>query len=157
MRATLALAFAFALAFALVPGALALDSFPQESKWGVMDARVLVRLPTGGRIHVESDPPVDVALADPGGAAGEATRAPADFDVAPRDPGDSWHGLPGTVELDLHRSDSAREVQIFVEDDQAGAAFEWPAQAPPRHVPAWGGAGVVLALACVASARIRKA
>jgi len=131
MRALLMMA----IALAFVPSALALDSFPQESKWGADDATTLVRLPEGGKLRVEADEPVDVAFAEPGEPAGPARPAPEEFDVSPRPSTESWHGLPGTIELVLHRADPSRNVELFVEDDQGGAVLEWPARPPPS--PSW--------------------
>ena len=150
---TIGLIFAaVALVLVVVPTALALDSFPQDSQWGARDAHALVRLPQGGRLHVETEPSADVtvALAEPGADPGAPRAAPAEFDVFPREPEASWHGLPGTVELVLHRADAGKALEVFVEDEDGGAVFEWPAEAHARGIPAPGGVAILTALAGVA-------
>lgn len=153
MRAPLALTFVFALA--LVPPALALDAFPGATTWGAADARALVRLPHGGRLHVEATPAVEVGVAEAPGAA-QPTAAPqmtpADFDIIPRAWDESWHGLTGTVELQLHRNDSSASVEILAEDEDGGAVLEWPpVDAPSRGVDA---PGILAALGIVATAAL---
>lgn len=145
-------ALAFALVLVIVPSAHALDAFPSESQFGATDARILVRLPAGGHLRVETEPPVWVALATtPGGPSGERVRAPFDADVSPQRAEDSWHGLAGTVEVTLHRDDPQQAIEIVAHDEHGGAVFDWPAGPLPARPRGIDAPGILGALGIVAT------
>ena len=129
MRALLLLALA-----ALVPGAHALDAFPQEDRVGRTEARFLVRVQGDAPLRVEADGPVRVQLARPGEAPD-----PDAFHAAPADlrapPGASWHGLPGVVELVARRDDPGQGVLLTAWQDGSGVALEWAAERKPAPGP----------------------
>lgn len=111
-----------------IPGATALDAFPGHETWGANEARVLLRLPDGGTLRVSADAPVRVALVEPGTNADVYERAPASFLVRAKAVEDSWHGLPGVVELVVRRDDPGRAVRVEVVDGaDEGAVYEWAA------------------------------
>lgn len=140
-------AMALALFVLLVPGAHALDLFPGHEQMGAKEARILLRLPEGGTLHVRTEPPVAVALAQPGEAVRPQARAPQLVEVASLAPEESWHGLPGTAELVLRRDDPRQAVRILVEDETgAGAEWEWPAE-PRRLLPGPGPAALLAGMA----------
>lgn len=130
----------------LAPGALALDAFPDESSLAATEASFLVRVPRGGALHVEADPPVALRV-------GNATAEGA-LDVAV-DEDATWHGLSGVVRIDARRADPAQAVRLVARDAAGGYEFEWPAQPPaPRWLPGAPPLALV-GLAAVAAAQRR--
>lgn len=124
----------------LAPSALALDAFPEETTLGRTEARLRVRLPEGGPLRVEAEPPVEVAL-----AGGASVPTPATLAV----PADAtWHGLSGVVEVVVRREKASEPVTLMLSDGTgAGVAYEWPAQRETPQAPAV----AVLAVALVAA------
>lgn len=123
-----------------MPTAAALDAFPTESRLGANEATFLLRLPEGGSLRVRADSAVEVALAAPGEDPAAFAPAPATFAV---DAASVWHGLPGTVELTVRRANATQAVTLEADDGAGGVALEWPAQPPPRRVPAPGALALI--------------
>lgn len=138
------------LALAL-PAASALDSLPSAARFDAHEARLLVRLPEGGTLHVSAQPPVEAAVAPPGHAVEAFVPTPVEFSVAAGAPEASWHGLPGTVEVALRRAGGGA-VRVELDDGGAGVAYDWPGA---KETPAL---GVLAALAAVilAAPRLRR-
>lgn len=120
------------------PGALALDVFPGEERWGERDARLLVRMPAGGALRVLAEPPVEVAVVAPGAVPTGWNATPAEYNVTARRGEAAWHGLPGTVEVLLRRDASAGEVRVTLMegDEGTGAEYVWAPAPPAKRTPA---------------------
>lgn len=116
------------------PTAVALDALPTYTRLGDEEARVLVRLPHGGRLLVEAAPGVRVGVTEPEGPTPELTPAPAEFAVEARAPEASWHGLSGTVDVVARRDDPRQAVMLVIRDASGGGTeVEWPAAPEPRR------------------------